>query len=147
MPSNFVAFFGLVANCNYCSVLGRAARAVDAWTPAWHAQAKVPTLRGSKIAFIDFFIIKRVQSSIRATRSRIHPSQINCYVMGETEVKYICYNTSGWDLPDISALALGRCAPSGVVRIYLANPFLLCYNIYIYIAITRELQNDAYSYR
>ena len=89
MPSNFVAFFGLVANCNYCRVLSRAARAVDAWTPAWHAQAKVPTLRGSKIAFINFFIIKHVQSSIRAARSRIHLSKINCYVMGETEVKYI----------------------------------------------------------
>ena len=46
--------------------------------------------------------------------------------------KYICYNTAGRDLPDIYALALGRCAPSGIVRIYQANPSLLCYNIYLY---------------
>ena len=124
MPSNFVAFFGLVANCNrYCSVLGRAARTVDAWTPAWHAQAKVPTLRGSKIAFIDFFIIKRVQPSIRAARSRIHPSQINCYVMGARNIFVITH--------PVGICQIYPHSPSGVVRIYLANPSLLCYSIYI----------------
>ena len=46
-------------------------------------------------------------------------------------MQYISYNTAGRDLPDIYALALGRCAPLGVVRIYLANPSLLCYNLYI----------------
>ena len=35
------------------------------------------------------------------------------------------------DLPDISALALGRCAPSGVVRIYQANHSCPCYNYHI----------------
>ena len=36
-------------------------------------------------------------------------------------------------MPDIYALALGRCAPSGVVRIYQAKHSCLCYNLYIYI--------------
>ena len=51
--------------------------------------------------------------------------------MGSAKVQYIRFNTSSQDLPDISALALRHCTPSGVVRIYLANPFLLCYNLYL----------------
>ena len=35
------------------------------------------------------------------------------------------------DLTDIYALSLGRCAPSGVERIYQSNPSRLCYNILI----------------
>ena len=50
--------------------------------------------------------------------------------------KYICYNTESRDLPDIYALTLGHCAPSDIVRIYQANPSLLCYNIYIYAFLT-----------
>ena len=50
-------------------------------------------------------------------------------------MQYISYNTAGRDFPDIYALALGRCAPSGIVRIYLANPSLLCYNLYKYNAL------------
>ena len=48
------------------------------------------------------------------------------------EVEYISYNTGTHALPDIYALALGRCAPSGIVRIYQATQSCLCYNIYIY---------------
>ena len=40
-------------------------------------------------------------------------------------MQYISFNTAGRDLPEIYALALG------LVRIYLANPSLLCYNLYI----------------
>ena len=46
-------------------------------------------------------------------------------------MQYISYNTAGRDFPDIYALALGHCVPSGVVRIYPANPSLLCYNLYM----------------
>ena len=53
--------------------------------------------------------------------------------MGGAKVQYISFNTSGRDLPDISALGLGCCAPSGVVGIYLANLSLLCYITYTYI--------------
>ena len=39
------------------------------------------------------------------------------------------------DLTDIYALSLGRCAPSGFVRVYQSNPSRLCYNILIHILI------------
>ena len=38
------------------------------------------------------------------------------------QVVYISYNTGTCALPDIYALALGRCAPSGIVHIYQAKP-------------------------
>ena len=41
---------------------------------------------------------------------------------------YITYNTGTCVLPDIYALALGHCTPSGVMHIYQANHFYLCYN-------------------
>ena len=44
---------------------------------------------------------------------------------------YISYNTGTRALPDIYALALGRCAPSGIVHIYQATHSCLCYNLYI----------------
>ena len=47
------------------------------------------------------------------------------------EVEYISYNTGTRALPDIYALALGRCAPSGIVRIYQAKHSCLCYNYYL----------------
>ena len=57
------------------------------------------------------------------------------------EVLHISYNTGTRALPDIYALALGRAAPSGVVRIYQrargrvriyqAKHSCLCYNLYI----------------
>ena len=41
------------------------------------------------------------------------------------------YNT-GWSaLPDMYALAVGRCAPSSVMRTYQAMHSSLCYNYYI----------------
>ena len=46
-------------------------------------------------------------------------------------MEYISYNTGTRALPDIYALALGRCAPSGIVRIYQAKHSCLCYNYYI----------------
>ena len=49
------------------------------------------------------------------------------------EVAYISYNTGTRALPDIYALALGRCMPSGIVHIYQAMHSCLCYNLYIYI--------------
>ena len=49
------------------------------------------------------------------------------------EVAYISYNTGTRALPDIYALALGRCAPLGIVHIYQAKHSYLCYNLYIYI--------------
>ena len=45
-------------------------------------------------------------------------------------MEYISYNTGTRALPDIYALAFGRCAPSGVVRIYQAKHSCLCYNYY-----------------
>ena len=48
-------------------------------------------------------------------------------------MEYISYNTGTRALPDIYALALRRCAPSGIVRIYQAKHSCLCYNYYIYI--------------
>ena len=47
------------------------------------------------------------------------------------EVVYISYNTDTCALPDIYALALGRCAPLGIVHIYQATHSCLCYNLYI----------------
>ena len=47
------------------------------------------------------------------------------------EVEYISYNTGTCALPDIYALVLGRCAPSGIVHIYQAKHPCLCYNLYI----------------
>ena len=47
------------------------------------------------------------------------------------EVAYISYNTGTCALPDIYALALGRCAPSGIVHIYQATHSCLCYNLYL----------------
>ena len=55
--------------------------------------------------------------------------------MRVSEVEYISYNTGTRALPDIYALALGRCATSGVMRIYQAKHSCLCYNLYIYIYI------------
>ena len=46
-------------------------------------------------------------------------------------MEYISYNTGTRALPDIYALALGHCAPSGVVRIYQAKHSYLCYNFYV----------------
>ena len=46
-------------------------------------------------------------------------------------VVYIGYNTGTRALPDMYALALGRCAPSGIVHIYQAMHSCLCYNLYI----------------
>ena len=51
------------------------------------------------------------------------------------EVAYISYNTGTRALPDIYALALGRCAPSGIVHIYQATHSCLCYNLYIFFLI------------
>ena len=62
--------------------------------------------------------------------SHVNPFS-NDWVMGSAKVQYVRFNTSGQDLPDISALALGCCTPSGVVHIYLANPFLLCCNLHL----------------
>ena len=50
------------------------------------------------------------------------------------------YNTGTRTLPDIYALALGRCVPSGIVRIYQAKHPCLCYNLYIY-------KNDLKNYK
>ena len=83
MRNNFVASF-VVTNCNWSRT-----GVVDTWTPAWHIQAEVPTLKGSTI---DFFIIEGIQSFIRATLLEIH-FFTNFYVIEEVEVKYICYNT------------------------------------------------------
>ena len=47
-------------------------------------------------------------------------------------MEYIGYNTGTRALPDMYALALGRCAPSGIVHIYQAKHSCLCYNYYIY---------------
>ena len=44
---------------------------------------------------------------------------------------YISYNTGTRALPDIHALALGCCAPSGIVHIYQATHSCLRYNLYI----------------
>ena len=46
-------------------------------------------------------------------------------------VVYISYNTGTRALPDIYALALGCCTPSGIVRIYQAKHSCLCYNLYM----------------
>ena len=46
-------------------------------------------------------------------------------------MEYISYNTGTRALPDIYALALGRCAPSGIMHIYQAKHSCLCYNLYI----------------
>ena len=43
---------------------------------------------------------------------------------------YISYNTGTRALPDIYALALGRCVPLGIVHIYQAKHSCLCYNLY-----------------
>ena len=59
------------------------------------------------------------------------------------EVAYISYNTGIRALPDIYALALGRCAPSGIVHIYQATHSCLCYNLYIYICIQTMLKSSA----
>ena len=42
------------------------------------------------------------------------------------EVEYITYNTGARALPDIYALALGHCAPSGIMHIYQAKYSCLC---------------------
>ena len=47
------------------------------------------------------------------------------------EVEYISYNTGTRALPDIYALALGCCVPSGIVHIYQAKHSSLCYNLYM----------------
>ena len=57
-------------------------------------------------------------------------------------MEYISYNTGTRALPDIYALALGRCAPSGIVRIYQAKHSCLCYNYYIY-RHTRDIRDDS----
>ena len=44
---------------------------------------------------------------------------------------HISYNIDTPALPDIYALALGRCAPSGIMRIYQTKHSCLCYNLYI----------------
>jgi len=49
-------------------------------------------------------------------------------------VQYITYNTGNRALPDISALALGHCAPLGIMRIYQAKHSCPCYNYYIYLS-------------
>ena len=46
-------------------------------------------------------------------------------------MQHISYNTGTSALPDIYALALGRCEPLGVMRIYQAKHSCLCYNLYI----------------
>ena len=58
------------------------------------------------------------------------------------EVAYISYNTGTHALPDIYALALGRCAPSGIVHIYQATHSCLNYSFYIYFYIYRGYNND-----
>ena len=49
------------------------------------------------------------------------------------EEAYISYNTGTRALPDIYALALGRCVPLGIMHIYQAMHSCLCYNLCIYI--------------
>ena len=39
----------------------------------------------------------------------------------------------------MSALALGRCAPSGIVRTYQAMDSSLCYNLYMYICVQNKI--------
>ena len=59
-------------------------------------------------------------------------------------MEYITYNTGTRALPDIYALALGRCVPWGVVRIYQAKHSCLCYNYYINILDVFSIINHVY---
>ena len=55
------------------------------------------------------------------------------------EVLHISCNTGTCALPDMSALALGCCAPSGIVRRYQAMHSCLCYNYYIWYSFLSDL--------
>ena len=50
-------------------------------------------------------------------------------------------------MPDIYAIALGRCAPSGVLHIYQAKHSCLCYNLYIYILVQALHEIHYYNYK
>ena len=60
------------------------------------------------------------------------------------EVLHISCNTGTRALPDMSALALRRCAPSGVVRTYQAMHSCLCYNYYMYVSAWYTLVSTIY---
>ena len=47
------------------------------------------------------------------------------------EVYYISYNKGTNVLPDIYTLTLGCCMPSGIMCIYQAKHYCLCYNLCI----------------
>jgi len=84
--------------------------------------------------FIDYFYSQRFKCSInviiKSHNHKSYPPLFKARIL-ESKMTYISYNTGTRALPDISALALGCCAPSGVVRIYQAKHSCLCYNYYI----------------
>ena len=97
------------------------AQSMHAWRPAWQSQVVNPTISSDKIVQIGYFIINGVQSSSRATHKQIH-FQMIMQSNGRRQVQYISFNTSGRDLPDISALALGH-----RTYVYIWQIPLLCY--------------------